>query len=202
MLKKLLLIPLFLLSVGVNALTIEEVQEQFAKNDVVRATFVQKREIQNMPNPLISSGQMLMSKELGLWWHQEKPFVMTVVMTDQQLVQRVNDAAPQVITAESNPQMFQFNSLLRGIFNADLALLKKSFDIGFTDIGGGRWTLHLTPIASPFDRLFKSIELKGAKNLDQIKLFDKQGDQTQIDFMAVADAYAPITQDERACFEH
>lgn len=200
MLKKFLLMLMLLCSAGLQALTLDELQVRFSQMDVVRAGFVQKRQIQDMAQPLVSSGRMLMDSQLGLWWQQEKPFVMTAILTDQQMVQVTNKQAPQIITVDSNPQMFQLNLMLRGLFNANRTVLEENFSVNFSDLGGGNWRLNLKPVKAPLDKLFHQIELQGSQYLEEIKIFDKQGDLTQIELTSEAGVQAPLTDEERAYF--
>jgi hypothetical protein len=36
--------------------------------------------------PLVSHGQMLIARQQGLWWHQQTPFVMTLLLDDKRMV--------------------------------------------------------------------------------------------------------------------
>ncbi|WP_340609677.1 LolA family protein [Xenorhabdus bharatensis] len=165
-----------------HAVTLEELQQRFSTQPVVRAEFTQERHIQGMPQPLNSSGEMLVAQYKGLWWHQQKPFPLTLVLDDNRMVQAIVGQAPQVITADSNPQMFQFNHLMRALFQADRAVLEENFKIEFKELGQETWQLELTPKTSPLDKLFTIITLKGKDNLNSILLLDKQGDRTELFF--------------------
>ncbi|WP_045973732.1 LolA family protein [Xenorhabdus doucetiae] len=165
-----------------QAITLDELQQRFAHQPVVRAHFTQVRQIQGMPQPLSSSGEMLVSHYKGLWWHQQKPFPLTLVLDDNRMVQVMAGQTPQVITADSNPQLFQFNHLMRALFQADRAVLEENFNIEFNDLGQGKWRLVLTPKTSPLDKLFTAITLNGQANLDAILLTDRQGDRTELAF--------------------
>nr|WP_099139683.1 outer membrane lipoprotein carrier protein LolA [Xenorhabdus hominickii] len=164
------------------AITLDELQLRFAHQPVVRADFSQVRQIQGMPHPLHSSGEMLVSQHKGLWWHQQKPFSLTLVLDDSHMVQIMPGQTPQVITAESNPQLFQFNHLMRALFQADRAVLEENFNIKFSDLGQEKWRLVLTPKTSPLDKLFTAITLNGQTNLEGILLTDLQGDRTELSF--------------------
>lgn len=164
------------------AVTLEELQQRFAHQPVVRANFTQVRQIQGIPHPLSSSGQMLVSQHKGLWWHQQKPFPLTLLLDDNHMVQVMSGQTPQVITADSNPQLFQFNHLMRALFQADRAVLEENFNIEFNDLGQEKWRLILTPKTSPLDKLFTAITLNGQTHLDAILLTDRQGDRTELSF--------------------
>ncbi len=59
---------------------------------------------------------MLIARDRGLLWDQTSPFPMQLLLDDKRMVQAINGQPPQTVTAENNPQMFQFNHLLRALF--------------------------------------------------------------------------------------
>lgn len=171
---------LMLCSLSTQAVTLEELQQRFASQPVVRADFSQLRVIKGMAQPLKSSGQLLIAQDKGLWWQQAKPFPLTLVLDEKRMVQVMNGQPPEIVTADSNPQMFQFNHLLRALFQADRRVLEQNFTLDFHDLGQHRWRLVLMPVTSPLDKLFNNITLQGAVYLDSIQLNDRQGDRTDI----------------------
>ena len=189
-----------LISPLVNALTLDALQQRFAEQPVVRAHFTQTRTIKDLPQPLRSEGNMLIARDRGLLWDQTSPFPMQLLLDDKRMVQAINGQPPQIITAENNPQMFQFNHLLRALFQADRKVLEENFRVEFADLGAGRWTLRLTPITTPLDKIFATIDLAGGTYLDAIQLNDKQGDRTDIALSQHQLTPAQLTDDERQRF--
>lgn len=171
---------LLLTALNAQAITLEALQQRFASQPVVRADFSQLRTIKGMAQPLKSNGQLLIAQDKGLWWQQAKPFPLTLVLDEKRMVQVMNDQPPEIVTADSNPQMFQFNHLLRALFQADRQVLEQNFALDFHDLGQDRWRLVLTPTTSPLDKLFNNITLQGGAYLDSIQLNDRQGDRTDI----------------------
>ncbi|MFP2514125.1 LolA family protein [Buttiauxella agrestis] len=180
--NRIIFLALLFISCTASAITLDDVQRSFASQPVVRAKFQQDRQISGMAQPLHSSGEVLIAKSKGLWWQQQHPFPMTLVLDDSHMAQIMGNQAPQIITADSNPQMFQFNHLLRALFQADRKVLDENFSSVFTDQGKGQWQLVLTPITTPLDKLFSTITLQGDKHLNRIALNDLQGDFTEITF--------------------
>ncbi|ELY4509401.1 outer membrane lipoprotein carrier protein LolA [Cronobacter dublinensis] len=183
-----------------SAVTLDELQQRFTQQPVVRAHFEQTRTIKDMPQPLRSRGEMIIARDKGLLWRQTQPFPMTLLLDDTRMAQQINDQPPQVVTAQNNPQMFQFNHLLRALFQADRKVLEQNFRIDFQDNGQGRWRLALTPVTTPLDKIFASIELQGRDYLETINLCDKQGDQTDIVFSQHHLEPATLTDEERQRF--
>jgi len=189
-----------LASPWVSAVTLDELQQRFTEQPVVRAHFEQTRKIKDMPQPLRSSGEMLIARDDGLLWDQKSPFPMLLLLDDKRMVQTINGQPPQTITAENNPQMFQFNHLLRALFQADRKVLEENFRIDFKDLGNGRWSLMLTPTTTPLDKVFTSLDLGGAAYMESIVLNDKQGDRTQIALSHHQLTPASLTDVERQRF--
>ncbi|HBJ0687170.1 TPA: outer membrane lipoprotein carrier protein LolA [Escherichia coli] len=189
-----------LISPFVSALTLDDLQQRFTEQPVIRAHFDQTRTIKDLPQLLRSQGQMLIARDQGLLWDQTSPFPMQLLLDDKRMVQVINGQPPQIITAENNPQMFQFNHLLRALFQADRKVLEQNFRVEFADKGKGRWTLRLTPTTTPLDKIFNTIDLAGKTYLESIQLNDKQGDRTDIALTQHQLTPAQLTDDERQRF--
>lgn len=197
---KFLPLLVLLISPFVSALTLDDLQQRFTEQPVIRAHFDQTRTIKDLPQPLRSQGQMLIARDQGLLWDQTSPFPMQLLLDDKRMVQEINGQPPQIITAENNPQMFQFNHLLRALFQADRKVLEQNFRVEFADKGEGRWTLRLTPTTTPLDKIFNTIDLAGQTYLESIQLNDKQGDHTDIALTQHQLTPAQLTDDERQRF--
>jgi outer membrane lipoprotein-sorting protein len=198
--KAFLFLVLTFLSVTAHAVTLEELQQRFSQVPVLRADFAQQRIISGMAQPLNSSGNLLIAQQQGLWWQQEKPFSLTLLLTEKRMVQIMAGQEPQVVTADNNPQMFQFNSLLSALFHADRKVLEENFALDFKDLGKGAWKLVLTPKVSPLNRLFRSITLNGETFLNNIDINDMQGDATHIRFFNQKTTPATLTDAEKRHF--
>jgi len=196
-----LLLLLGLLSLGAQAVTLPELQQRFSQQPILRADFSQQRTISGMSQPLNSSGNLLIAQKKGLWWQQEKPFTLTLLLTENRMVQTLSGQPPQVVTAESNPQMFQFNALLTALFQADQQVLEHNFTLNFSDQGQGAWQLILTPKTSPLNRLFRTITLNGREYLNLIDINDMQGDETHVRFFNQRTQPAALTAAELAHFD-
>ncbi|AGP43110.1 lipoprotein chaperone [Serratia plymuthica] len=198
--KSWLLMVFALFSLSAQAVTLTELQQRFGQQPVLRAEFEQQRSISGMAKPLKSSGELLISQQKGLWWSQQKPFPLTLLLDDKRMVQTLAGQPPQVVTADNNPQMFQFNHLLTALFHADSQALEQNFALQFSDLGRNKWRLILTPKTTPLDRLFKRITLNGEQFLETIDIDDMQSDATHIRFFNQRTAPQELTVDEQQRF--
>lgn len=188
------------LSSVAHAVTLDDLQQRFSQKTILRAQFEQLRTISGMSQPLKSNGNLLISPDDGLVWNQSAPFTMTMLMNDVKMEQRIGNQAPQVVTAQSHPQLFQFNSLLTALFHADRQALEQNFALSFSDLGAGRWRLILQPTTMPLNKLFRQITLNGAEFLNEIQIEDMQGDGTHIRFSNQKTKPDALTSDERRYF--
>lgn len=195
-----LLMVVALFSLSAQAVTLAELQQRFSQQPVLRAEFEQQRSISGMEKPLKSSGELLISQQKGLWWAQQKPFPLTLLLDDKRMVQTLAGQPPQVVTADNNPQMFQFNHLLTALFHADSQALEQNFALQFSDLGHNKWRLVLTPKTTPLDRLFKRITLNGEQFLETIDIDDMQSDATHIRFFNQRTVPQALTLDEQQRF--
>ncbi|XDU73444.1 outer membrane lipoprotein carrier protein LolA [Rouxiella sp. WC2420] len=195
-----LLTIIALVSLSAQAVTLDQLQQRFSQQPVLRAEFSQQRSVSGMDQKLNSSGNLLISRSDGLWWQQQKPFPLSLLLTDSKMVQTMAGQAPQVVTAQNNPQMFQFNSLLTALFHADHRALEQNFTLNFSDLGQGNWRLVLEPKTSPLNRLFKTITLDGQNYLNNIDINDMQGDSTKIRFFNQRTEPKTLTDAEKQHF--
>lgn len=190
---------IFFVSNG-QAITLDELQQKFSQYPVTRANFTQDRYIQGMNKPLHSTGRMIISQHHGLWWQQLTPFALTLKMNDQRMQQIIGQQPPQIIRADEQPQLFQFNTLLAAIFNADKITLEKNFQLNLSDSDNAqKWQLILIPKMAPLNKIFHKITLIGDQYLLQITIDDKQNDKTLIVF--TDHQTLPLTKNEKHLFD-
>lgn len=198
--SRLFICCLLLISGAAHAISLDDLQQRFSQQQILRTEFEQQRTISGMSQPLNSSGNVLIAQPHGLVWNQTKPFTLTLIMTEAQMEQTMAGQAPQIITAKTNPQMFQFNSLLSALFHADRKTLEQNFTLNFRDLGHENWQLILQPKTTPLDKLFRQITLEGAQFLNTIQIDDMQGDNTRIRFSNQRTEPKTLTVNEKRYF--
>ncbi|MHA2757373.1 outer membrane lipoprotein carrier protein LolA [Aeromonas dhakensis] len=173
-----------------------EVQQLLALNQAKEARFEQEKLVAGLSQPLKASGELLLVRDLGLWWQQQKPFPLTLVLTPTRMVQQM---AGQPATVIDNPQLLEFSQMLLALFGSDEATLSRYFSIDFHSTEAG-WQLVLVPTLAPLDKVFASLTLSGEGQLDQLLIADKQGDSTRIRFSDWRERPLPLTPEEQARF--
>lgn len=166
----------------------------------LQANFAQDRYLSGRGTPLRASGELLLSPDDGVWWRQEAPFGMTLVLTEQAMTQQIDGEAPQSLSA-SDERMQQFQQILQALLLVDLEALENNFDISAQpNEANERWTLLLIPNASPLDRLFMSFELRGDQVVRELLIQDADGGRTELRFSEHQLSNAALGEEERARF--
>lgn len=80
------LIGLLIFTNTVWAMSLEDLAAQMEKQPLVRADFTQIKTINGLTKPFKSSGNMLVTKQYGLYWHQQQPFSMLLILTTNKSV--------------------------------------------------------------------------------------------------------------------
>ncbi|BEE08107.1 outer-membrane lipoprotein carrier protein [Aeromonas dhakensis] len=173
-----------------------EVQQLLALSQAKEARFEQEKQVAGLSQPLKASGELLLVRDLGLWWQQQKPFPLTLVLTPTRMVQQM---AGQPATVIDSPQLLEFSQMLLALFGSDEATLSRYFSIDFHSTEDG-WQLVLVPTLAPLDKVFASLTLSGQGQLDQLLIADKQGDSTRIRFSDWRERPLPLTPEEQARF--
>ncbi|MCY9821073.1 outer membrane lipoprotein carrier protein LolA [Aeromonas media] len=177
-------------------LTRDQVQQLLTLSPARQAHFEQEKQVAGLSQPLKASGELLLVRDLGLWWQQQKPFALTLTLTPQRMVQQV---AGQPATVIDSPQLLEFSQMLLALFGSDEATLSRYFSIDFQSLEAG-WQLVMVPTQAPLDKVFASLTLSGQGQLDQLLIADKQGDSTRIRFTSWRDRTLPLTPEEQARF--
>ena len=179
--------------------TLADLQRQLTAAPTLRAHFVQLKRVTGLAQPLRSSGELLFSRAHGLWWHQIEPFELTLTLDDRRLLQQLAGQAPEAITADANPQLFEFSHLLLSLFSADQQAMERHFTLAFTP-GPQSWQLMLTPKQPPLNQVFERLEMQGSQELQQLLIRDRQGDETQLNFSAIQHQPEELTDVEQRRF--
>lgn len=177
----------------------QQLQEQLTAQKVLKGQFTQTKTMQMFKQPLRSSGDFILSQEQGLIWQQNKPFLVSLVLANNKLIQQFSGQSAQVIEAKDNPMVFYFSHLFLSLFQGDLESLKTQFEMHLqaTD---NNWKLTLTPKVSPLDKVFKTITIQGDKYISSLLLTELNGDSSLIEFSNVQ-TFSTLSQQDLERFK-
>lgn len=169
---------------------------------VLRGRYSQRKFLREIPRPLNSSGEFLLVRDRGIWWHTQTPL-------DSELMLPLVAAGPQRRAARApgkgQPagQEELAASLFMALFTLDLDLLARSFDLFVmrSDAPGPRWSLGLRPRDAAVAAWFEQATLSGGERVERVTLFEAAGDRTEIDLDSAAHPLSSLSAAERQHFE-
>jgi hypothetical protein len=201
----------FLLATGAAAFSVHaaepvspllrEVRQRLTSEPVVRGAFEQRKTVKGFRNPLVSSGEFVVSRQRGVLWRTLEPFASTLVVTrDRVLARGADGSVARRLSAVEEPAVRAISETLFGVMAADLAALAQRFQIEGELVGRDGWRLQLLPRDAALARWVQRVELDGERFLRAVRLQEGSGDQTQIRLARHSTA-GTLSADEETQFE-
>lgn len=172
--------------------------QRLNQHPVLRAEFVQEKQMAAFKKPLVTRGRMVFVRGQGVIWSIESPLKLTYVLTDERIVEIGEDGSAQTRTAQDVPGMAQVGRIFRALLGAQTDALKDLFAIA-PEGTEAAWRLLLTPKPGPLGQYMRQVQLAGGRQIDKIRIEENNGDATTIAFSNASEADAP-TAEERARF--
>lgn len=151
---------------------------------LLRGRFVQHRLLRDIPRPLKSSGEFLMLRDRGIWWHTQLPLDTTLSFAVGDRTSREPAAA-----------------VFLALFTLDLDTLARSFDL-FLLQTDGHWLLGLRPRDAAVAAWIGQITLSGSRQVERVSLLEATGDRSEIELHSVAAPASSLTPVERQRLGH
>jgi hypothetical protein len=169
---------------------------------VMRGKFVYKKFLKEIPQPLISHGEFLFARDLGVDWHTRDPFDSDFVLTAKGMTQRDDGKLTLQMNAGEQPAVQVVAHIFLSLLSLDVASLQNSFALSGVQQGkpgSETWQIGMRPTVSAIAAIFKEAVLSGGVQVEMLVLRDANGDRTEISFADVQYA-GSITAAERALF--
>lgn len=180
---------------------LDRISRRLAAAAVLRGRFEQRKTLKGFRHPLVSSGDFVVAKGRGVLWHTRAPLEsMLVVSRERLLLRRADGRVDGGMDAAVEPALIAVNETLFALMATDFTALAQRFRIDGELLAAQGWRVVLLPDEPAFARWLTRIELEGDRHLRRARLFEAQGDMSEIRFSdySVADA---LTADEAARFD-
>ena len=148
---------------------------------VLRADFIQTRQVAALKKPLISRGHLVISRQYGVLWEIEQPLHLSYVLGDKQIVEIGADGRSKTRDLQQMPGMAQVARIFRALLNTQSEALREYFDIENTS-QGERWALQLVPRQQQLAQYLNQVDLSGEAFVESIRVQEASGDSTRIEF--------------------
>lgn len=176
----------------------EEITTQLSRRlslrPVIRADFIQEKQMAGFKKPLVTRGRMAFSKNQGVLWKIESPLRITYALTEDRIVEISEDGRTQVRTSREVAGLAQVGRVFRALLGAQTGPLTELFTVDAENLSG-RWRLILQPKPGPVAQYMKQILLEGDRHVERIRIDEANGDSTVIIFSNSVEDDA-LTSDE------
>ena len=177
------------------------VHQRLRASPVLKGEFEQTKTLKGFKNPLVSHGEFLVARGVGVWWHVQQPFESTLVMTKTQLFTRAADgSAVSLVDAQAESGVKQVTEMILSLMAADIDVLGDKFTVVAQAVGANGWTLTLTPRDANIAKFLVRATLTGERDVQTVRLEEARGDASLIRFSHQVPSQA-LTPDEAARFQ-
>jgi hypothetical protein len=169
---------------------------------VMRGKFVYKKFLKEIPQPLISRGEFVFARDLGIDWHTREPFDSDFVLTAKGMAQRDDGKTTMQVSANEQPAVQVVAHIFLALLSLDVGSLQSSFELfGMQQgaPGNATWQVGMRPTVNAIAAVFKDAVVSGARQVEALVLRDANGDRTEISFSEVQYARSVLPAD-RALF--
>ena len=161
--------------------TLAQIGAQIEQYPVLRAEFVQTKQMAALKRPLITRGQLTYSRQNGVLWQIEQPYRMSYVLGEERIVEISGDGIRQERGLREVPGLAQVGRVFRAMLGANTTALQENFDVTVQgDIG--KWEITLKPRQAQLSQFLTGMQLSGARFVENITITEAGGDSTQIRF--------------------
>ena len=140
---------------------LQQLMDSLAKNKSGRATFVEKKYISLLDQPVESSGELLYTAPGRLEKRTLKPRPESLLIDNGALtVER--GKRRMVLRLQDYPELVAFTESIRGTLAGDTVALKRIYNL---DLDGSeeRWTLTLRPVETKMLEVVQRIRIGGSR---------------------------------------
>ena len=185
---------------GELPLVSQEIQKALSTHTIVRATFVQQKDIVALKTTLETSGQLLFAKDRGIVWEVVDPLAMKLVMSDTRGMRIEEGDTTQIeLSAFQSAKMY---SLMDALYSGDLSALTKVFSL-YYEHRGNSWNLGLMPRRGSLARFLQSITITGDTlgTISKVVIATHEGGSTKFLFTPTEHSHTPLTSAEKSLFD-
>lgn len=161
------------------AFSLDELETQLSQAQVIRGDFAQEKYLRDLPMPLKSQGNYVLSKQQGLLWFLSKPISKQYRINGKGVALNTPDGWQIQNKQETVARQ---SRIFLAVLQGDRSGLQQDFDLTLTGTADN-WRLLLTPRSVFLKQIFQQIEIEGGQLVSSIKLHEVQGDKTVLRFI-------------------
>ena len=168
--------------------TLAELMQSLAQKKSGKASFVEKKYISLLDQPLESSGELSFEAPDRLEKRTLKPRPEVLLLDGDSLTVTQHDKRPLYLRLQQHPEVAALVDSIRATLSGDLVALEKNYSIQFTG-GPNKWQLTLTPLQKAVTKVVSQIRIGGTEaHIKTISFEQMDGDRSE---MTISKVVAP-----------
>ncbi|PWN55493.1 outer membrane lipoprotein carrier protein LolA [Abyssibacter profundi] len=172
---------------------IAEVEARVRAAEELTGTFTQRREIDSLPFPLLSTGRFALLSDAGLYWHVLSPAESALRVRQGRVDERVGQGAWAPVELGATAQRLT-GQLLTDWVAGRFRRLDAMFDV-MVQLDDQGWTVQLSPRDAAVASVIQQVRLRGDQFVREIRIKHVNGEATEIELTPAPDR--PLTESER-----
>lgn len=185
-----LLLPMSLQALSADPDTLARIGARMEQPPVVRAEFVQSKQMSALKRPLITSGRLVFSRRHGVLWQIEQPYRMSYVLGEERIIEIAADGTRRERGLRDVPGLAQVGRVFRAMLGANTGVLRELFEVSVRG-DPDKWDIELKPRQVQLTQFLSGLQLSGGRFVENIRLSEPSGDTTQIRFRNMYVASVP-----------
>lgn len=169
---------------------------ELATEAVLRGRFTHRRYIAELSAPLVSTGEFVIARGQGIYWHTLEPFDSEFILTPHGIAQRDEGTETLNMNADGQPAVRMVARIFLALLSMDVQSLTSSFQL-YGMQTGPQWQLGLRPTMAGMAAVFREAVVTGSRQVEQVILYDTNKDRTEISFHDFDPSHAPLTATEK-----
>lgn len=166
---------------SINSSTENPDSSTFLMQEKLTGSFIQKRWLAVLAQPLVSTGSFSIEKNTAILWELKSPFTLTYDFDGNHL--KVSEGGDvKSVNKKEDPMLYGFFAFFFKIFNLSYDEMKEWFDVSYAMNKGVR-NITLLPKKSFMKKSFqKALVLESEGVIQSVTIFEAKGDKLQLQF--------------------
>ena len=149
--------------------------ERLAEHPYVTGNFEQERKLNRLGRSLLSSGNFIIAKDMGMVWDTVNPFPSSLTLGKDYIIQSRPGAQRSLISAQGNETFLSIADIISTIFAGNSQRLLDNFDVYFLG-NTNNWELGLIPKNTLLLNFMERIVMRGNTAIRFMEILEQNGD--------------------------
>lgn len=142
----------------------------------LKVLFTQHRYLADLPNPILSKGELLLWNGKGVIWRTQEPFPSTILITKKGLFQVENENRNSMI---QEGQEWVLLEMLSKLISGSFSEIKGFSTVSLPPLKG-KWRIRLSPTNAHLQNVLSSLDIEGGEYVSHVTIHRPNGDKDDI----------------------